>query len=81
MKMISFPNNICAAVVAYPNFMDTSSININPVANSKRVLHGLLVFWVGDGQLAFHDQVSREAAMGMRRVVGVSGGELVSLAG
>lgn len=58
---VLFANHIRAPLLAHPDLVDPSRIDINPVADTKRLLGGTRVVWVGDGQLAPEDEVCGQA--------------------
>jgi len=53
--------------------MHPPSTDIDAVSDAVRRLLRFGVFGVGDGQLAVEDEVRRQAGVGVRRVVRVSG--------
>ena len=68
-----FPNNILTPLLPHPNLMNPLGIHINSSTHPKSFLPGSRLRRVRDGHLAPPDEVRREAAMGMGRVVGLPG--------
>lgn len=65
-------NDIGAAFIANPDFMDSSCLDIDPVSDAICRFRGILRSGVCDDQLAFDDQVSSELTVRVRRIMGVS---------
>lgn len=71
-RWISLANHIGTAFLAYPDFVEATSIDIHPVPYRKGGLCGVLVLGVRDGQFAVDDQMRCQAAMGMRTIMGIA---------
>ncbi|TLS22270.1 uncharacterized protein PpBr36_09751 [Pyricularia pennisetigena] len=61
-----------AAILADPDFVHATSVDIDPTAHAKRLFGRIIILWVGDGQLAIKDEMSGEAVVGMWSVVCIS---------
>lgn len=70
--LVSFTNHIGTAFLPYPDFVNTASINIHPVPCREGGLRGVLVLGVRDCKFAVNDQMRRQAAVGMRSIMGIA---------
>ena len=67
-----FSNDIGASLIANPYFVNTFSINIDPVSYTKGSCYSIFVSWIGNGHLPFEYQMSCKALVRMWGVMGVS---------
>lgn len=68
-----FSNNVGAASLADPDFMQSTSVDIDPTAHAKSLFGGILILGISDGELAIEDEMGGEAVVGMWGVVCISG--------
>ncbi|ELQ36255.1 hypothetical protein OOU_Y34scaffold00666g116 [Pyricularia oryzae Y34] len=58
-----FSNNVGAASLADPDFMQSTSVDIDPTAHAKSLFGGILILGISDGELAIEDEMGGEAVV------------------
>ena len=72
VRFLSFPNHIRASLVAHPNLVFPTSVDVHPGADAKSLLLRLFVVRIGYCQLPGDNKMCRQARMLMWVVVRIT---------